>query len=465
MRLSVRGRWGVVGLALLALSTGALRAEDERGRWSFSFGLGVHSTFDDIRSNAGSVITCDSGDLNCDGFDEVTGLPIDDDLANDNVKVADPRQDDLSARLTKVEEKQRIDFSAAYGLTSWLSVQVDTGLYRGDVAPLDVFVLTERWPTGVAPNTPGLIPVQERVSQPLTVGQLTQIPLSVNAMFRFRRDSPFNPFMGIGVGYMFNDLKIGGAFNELNNRILRGFNRVMGETVSLPGTESLFNLQQIFPRYFFPEITPSSGLPADLDVSTLYNVDCAAFGAGESPGITNVCTGSEDTDGDGITDLDINDLDGDGDRTERLDTDLARIDLLPTQPFIHASVDDGFMYQFSLGADYHFNERTSAYVVARYQATDSKVSVRIRGPRASVTSTGAYVVNGTFNVKEASFRFIADTNPPAATFEQEGRFQRVNQNAPAENARPDNLQEIILVQGGDIGLTSFTVGAGIRFSF
>jgi len=415
----------VVVVAALAgglLQGGPARAEDERGRWSFAIGLGMHSTFDDIRSNAGEVVSVEN----------LSTRPPDGDLSNDRVVTFDPRQDDLLGRATKVEEKQRFDFSAAYGLTSWLSLQVDTGLYQGDVAPLDVLTITERWPNSQEnAGSPTFLPISELVSKPLTVGRLTQIPFSVNAVVRFRRDSPFNPFLGVGVGYMFNNLQVNNSFNELNNNILRGFSRVIAVTFPTASERNdLINLQEIYSGFIVLENASSAqgGQP-----NLVYSVDCTNVPSDQGTvGITNTCT--------------------------PLDPEQKRLAALPTEPFIRTDVQDGFLYQFSVGADYHFNERWSAYVSARYMVTDTKVSVRIEGTDP---------VGGSFSLEEATFRDTAETNPPAAG-QGDNRFQICTPPGDCQDpsiARKETLQERILVQGGDIGLSAFTLGAGIRFTF
>jgi hypothetical protein len=422
----MKGAVKVVVVAALAgglFQSGPARAEDERGRWSFAIGLGMHSTFDDIRSNAAEVVSIEN-----------QNRPPDGDLSNDQVVTFDPRQDDLLARATKVEEKQRFDFSAAYGLTSWLSLQVDTGLYRGDVAPLDVLKLTERWviPVGTV-DTTRILPTTEGQSVPITVGRLTQIPFSVNAVVRFRRDSPFNPFVGVGVGYMFNSLQTNNSFNGLNNDILRGFSRIIKVSDSSDSSKTdLQNLQEIYSGFIASENASSAAGGAS---NVVYSVDCTNVSDQGTVDITNTC----------------------GAR----DPERERYAALPTQPFIHTDVQDGFLYQFSVGADYHFDERWSAYVSARYLVTDSRVSVKIEGNDP---------VKGAFSLEEATFRYTAETNPPAAG-QGDNRFQVCSppgagcSDPSFARPAPGILQERVLVQGGDIGLSAFTLGAGIRFTF
>jgi outer membrane protein W len=401
-------RDAAVALCVSSLLATPLPAEDERGRWSFSFGPGVQSTFDDIRSNAAVVGTRES----------VPDQPPDGDLSNDQVLESDPRTDDLLARQTKVEEKQRLDFSVAYGLTSWLSLQLDSGYYRGDIAPLDTMIITNRW-VEVGPNPEAWTITAEQISTPITVGELTQIPISINAVARFRKDSPFNPFIGVGVGYMFNDLEQSQSFQDLNQRILTGFSRVMKTPEDR--VDELINWQVIRP----------GGLP---DSTAIYDVDCTeAAGNVASTDLTFMCSPQ--------------------------DPYTERFAALPTQPFVQARVNDSFMYQLSVGADYHFSERWSAYFAARYVVSDAQVEVKIEG----VNEAGTF-----FSIDEGTFMYLADTNPmPLPEARSENRFLRVAPGVSCDPAtcRKSTLQERVLVQGGEIDLSAFTVGAGIKFTF
>ena len=107
-------------VVLVGLISGALPAgaEDVRGRWSFSLGVGMISTLDDIRNNASVLRLQDPG------------KQFPDDISDDIVVIGsnDRRQDDLLGRETAVEERQIYNLSVGYGLTSWLSLQVDVGM-------------------------------------------------------------------------------------------------------------------------------------------------------------------------------------------------------------------------------------------------------------------------------------------------------------------------------------------------
>ena len=427
------GRMGVCALALVSvavLGVDVTRAEDQRGRWTLGFGLSLQSTLDDVRNNASIVVSKEN-----DSF----RLP-DGDLSNDRIIVFDPRADDLLNRETKVEERQRFEFSAGYGLNSWLSLQFDVGYYQGDVSPVDVQSSFERWAEPLNTSPEQFEVVTEIVSLPITAGELTQIPVSLNAMVRFRKDSPFNPYLGIGMGYMFNDLEVNGSLDDINRQILRGFNRVM-QVPTDESTDTLINIQEVSVGFVSLE---NQNINEGEAPNFVYNVDCTTIGSSDDQAnILNSCTAR--------------------------DPDPNRAAALAGQSFLKTEVDDSFFWQFSLGADYHFNDRTSAYVVARYQVTNAKVNVSCTGPNTIVGRTGELEVNGVFEADQCIFRFISESNPAlvtAAGEEIDNRFIRsALGSGSVRTDRGLTLQDQILFQGGEIDLTAFTVGAGIRFTF
>jgi len=56
-------------------------------------------------------------------------------------------------------------------------------------------------------------------SQPIKAGQVTEIPLLVNGIVRFRKDSNFNPYIGAGIGYLFTGLNESPSVPQLNTRL------------------------------------------------------------------------------------------------------------------------------------------------------------------------------------------------------------------------------------------------------
>jgi opacity protein-like surface antigen len=406
-------------LLCLAAAASGVQAEDLRGRWSFGFGAGILSTKDNIRSNAAG--------LRLNEF----GIPEDysDDVVVDGS--IDQRSDDLLARETSIQERQVYNFSVAYGLTSWLSLQFDVGRYSGDVANLDTFRVAR---SEVDINGNLIIESNEYLqtpakdaSIPLSAGTLEQIPVSFSAVFRFRKDSPFNPILGAGVGMIFTDFEESDAFNELNREILSGFQR----TQVFSGTA--WNTQTIQDRYGNSIASTDCSIPANSSIPS------AACSLGQEE-LARLIAENPDIEQELrlVYEPSINEA------------------FIPTQPYITVEVDDAFEYHFMGGAEYHFNENWSAYVVGRYSFTRANLRVHISDNgnlvTASPTADPSQAIH--FETDQAKFVFLSNTNCD-------------------DNARDDSsclltqspqLNDVV-VQGGEINLSGFVLGVGLRVSF
>ena len=199
------------------------------------------STTDDIRSNA--VINIGpvgddgipfSGDPNEAVRCEETG-----DFSN---VICDPRPDHLLAREMTIEETFKLDLTAGYGLTSWLSLQVDASYFNGDVGPVDGFT-RQFFPRVVDPNfnpIPTTIARSEEAF-PIIVGQITEIPVSITGVVRFRKDSTLNPYVGAGAGIIFAQMDVSGDVGGLNERLtamhISGALNEFGENLNPSGGE------------------------------------------------------------------------------------------------------------------------------------------------------------------------------------------------------------------------------------
>jgi len=405
-------------IALFAVPS-LLPAEDERGRWTIGFGGGILSTFDDIRSNAAVVDLLDIGRAG--------------DISDDTADNPDLRQDDLLGRETSTEEVQTFNFSAAYGLTPWLSLQVDLGYYEGNVSNLDTFRIYQHYIDAGSDNfyDDRLRTPLHDISAPINIGQLQQIPLTVSAVFRFRRDSPFNPILGAGVGWVFADLQESQAFADLNAEILRGFQR----TQMFNGSAS--NLQAITDVHGNPVASANCALPANR--LALGDWACAK-------GIAR------------LEDL-LQQLKDEGSYDPVLEQELRQAfaeafntNFIPTRALVTAEVDDGFAYQLTGGAEYHFNDNWSVYMLGRYLATKADLRVRITDNgnlfTANPTDPGLETVQPVkFSLKEALIGYNA-----------EGNLEDPIDQGPT-------LADQIYVQGGDINLTSFSLIFGLRYTF
>jgi outer membrane protein W len=229
------GLWAVA--LIFAAVTGTALAEDVKGKFYFGANLAVLVTTDNIRSNAALIIA----PLGNDGapFTGDKGEVISCDTGRSDV-FCDPRPDNLLSRQTQLQQTTKLDGHIGYGLTSNFSIQLDTGYYKGDVTNFDVFttkVVPFRAPNSMDPCGsitdpnhvfPGFklgesceffAAKTRNLSQPIKAGQVTEIPLIVNGIVRFRKDSNFNPYIGAGVGYLFTGLTASSAVPQLNSRL------------------------------------------------------------------------------------------------------------------------------------------------------------------------------------------------------------------------------------------------------
>ena len=219
---------------------GPAQAGDLKGRWYFGGNLSFLSTTDDIRNN-GAIIVGRPGD---DGI-PFTGDPNEDQGCPENMAAqnpnlfCDPRDDHLLAREGTIEETFKLDLTAGYGLTSWFSLQLDVSYFEGDVGPVDAF-RREALPVGsFTGNFFTFIEFKDfDQSLPTTAARIKEIPVSLTGIVRFRKDSPLNPYVGLGAGIIFAELEVDAELQQLNERLSRlratGIEDEFGNDLSTP---------------------------------------------------------------------------------------------------------------------------------------------------------------------------------------------------------------------------------------
>jgi outer membrane protein W len=283
---------------LLAGSVGL--AEDTKDKWQFGFGLSFMSTSDSIRSNADIAIA---------------GTPLGD-IGLPPVIFVDPRPDDNILNEPTIEDDFKFDFSASYGLTRWLAVEMWVSYFEAPVGNIEVFITDNTVTPGDGNPTAGGtvqacgpsgtgtcysyssgVPQQVLNNTFVPVGELTQIPIQLSALFRFRPESPFDPYIGAGIGYIFTDMKLSSEFQATSQEIA-------GRTIA------------------------------------------AACG-----GEISFCGGSDPA-------------------TAISDPNAFRPEALTVE------VDDAFEWHLAAGVDYYMNERFSIYVDARYSWADGQVDIK-----------------------------------------------------------------------------------------
>ncbi len=463
-----RGSWPILALAGLGLSISTAQAEDVRGRWSFGLEVGFLSTLDGIRNNAAVLELRDPRGLTPDDI-------ADDDPVSGSI---DLRNDDLLGRETEIEERQRYTMTIGYGLTSWLSLQVDLGYYKGNVSNLDTLRISRRFADANFDNflrapfdgDPFSTPLRDS-SVPIGIGDLEQIPVMFSAVVRFRKDSAFNPILGAGVGWIFTDFNESDAFRDMNREILRGFQRtqifdgevenrqmiedsagsLIGSTTCKLPLGEVANAQEIFPDFACnPAAVDEFIRDWDENTAPLLAADRRAL-LETIPGLT-----PDQIDAAVAQFIETR-------RQNELEPRLqaANSSFVPTEPFITAEVDDGFAYQLIAGAQYHFNEHWSAYVLGRYLVTGADLVVRI-ADNGNIVTSSILAEPTAFETNEARFLFLSESNcningtvlDPCSSGDE-----------ISSNEQPSLTNDEIFVQGGKINLTSFSIGFGVRYTF
>jgi opacity protein-like surface antigen len=213
------GRALAVTVACGAVAFAPARAEDTKGKWQFGFGLSYFATTDYIRSNSDiAIATSVAG--------QQAGLPA--------VGSVDDRPDENMLNEPSVADDFRFDFNVSYGLTRWLALEVATGYLKSSVGDIEYYTENKNVAYGSdsqATPTPGLDatvcgadqnqrcfryetndPASVRSNLFVPVGEITEVPVMLSALVRFRPESPLDPYIGLGVGYIFTDLTLGSEF-------------------------------------------------------------------------------------------------------------------------------------------------------------------------------------------------------------------------------------------------------------
>src|SRR5688572_3513816 len=108
-------------IALLLPGFSAASANDGRQLWYITSSLGFHTTEDEVRNNAAAS--------------------------------EDARPDQEDARTAAIDDGLSFSLNAGFGLTDRLSLQLDTGWFRGDMGPVDGY-LEDQFPASVNPFNP-----------------------------------------------------------------------------------------------------------------------------------------------------------------------------------------------------------------------------------------------------------------------------------------------------------------------
>jgi len=230
------GKALAVGVACGLVALIPALAEDTKGKWQFGFGLSYFATTDYIRSNSDIAIATSVAR-------DTSGLP--------SVGSVDDRPDENMLNEPTIADDFRLDFNASYGLTRWLALEVAAGYMKSSVGDIEYYVDDRKKfiGTGAAasPIDVDLRPGQNEVNLRnnfcgetrdkicygytdggdqsiksnlfIPVGEITEIPVMLSALVRFRPESPLDPYIGLGIGYIYTDLALGDEFQTRSDEV------------------------------------------------------------------------------------------------------------------------------------------------------------------------------------------------------------------------------------------------------
>ncbi len=217
----------ILVLALAMSFIPSAQAEDLSGRWQLGGSISWQSTQDSIRSNAAFALF---DPLGADGIAN-TG--------DEEFLFLDPRRDSLVEREASVDDDIRFDLQVAYGIKSWLSVQLEASYFSTNLIQFDTFVSQTRY----VDNGDRILVFdgfccvteerQSTQSQPFVPAEVTQIPITASAVFRFWPEGVWNLFLTAGVGYVFIDIDETERFEQLN-RIITNESMLRLSTQQIP---------------------------------------------------------------------------------------------------------------------------------------------------------------------------------------------------------------------------------------
>jgi hypothetical protein len=202
------------------------RAEEVDKKFRLGVSLGGFSTADEVKSASANRRTLFEQDGSLDD------------------RIFDPRNDSAAFSSFGIQSQLSGEISASYAFTRLFYVEGSVGYRRGDVGNVEV----QAQFSGVQP------PINQDFDFNIfnyDAGTMSQIPVQLTTGIRFRPKSSFNPYICVGIGYMFNSYEPSDEIDQLSRALSSstgGFSRLQGTefgTETLGGPESVASLTGI----------------------------------------------------------------------------------------------------------------------------------------------------------------------------------------------------------------------------
>lgn len=126
--------------------------------------------------------------------------------------IEDPREDKAAFGELRLEPSYNVRATLSYNFTRKIGIQAGVGYQRGSVGQVEV----QAQFNGVN------IPQNQEFSFSVfryEAGTITQIPITLTAFARFRPDASLNPYIGVGVGYLFNGFEPSADLDRLSRNL------------------------------------------------------------------------------------------------------------------------------------------------------------------------------------------------------------------------------------------------------
>ncbi len=223
MLLHRLGRFSAA-LALVALPAAA-HAEDVEKKFRIGVSAGFYNTQDEVRSPSANQLVL------TDPNDEPVAVLI------------DPRNDNAAIGDLTIEPAPRVTLSGSYAFNRFFVLEASAGYQKSDVGDIEVQA-----------NFNGRVLDENEEFHfdvfPVAGGTMTQIPLQLTALARFRPKANLNPYLGAGLGYTVIGFDASTALDQLSIRMDRAVgalaplsNSINGAVApSLPSQDQLKDL-------------------------------------------------------------------------------------------------------------------------------------------------------------------------------------------------------------------------------
>lgn len=184
-----RGEWHVIkrnaaaaaiGAALVVMTSFAApaRAEEIEKKFRIGLALGGYNTQTEVSSDASHTL------IIVDDRDTIVDV------------IRDPRNDAAAIGTLGIKASYRGTLTAAYAVTRYFVVEGSAGYQKGDLGDIEVQAQFQQQ----------VIPDNQEFDMRIfryNAGTVTQVPLEITALARFRPKAQLSPYIGGGVGYTF----------------------------------------------------------------------------------------------------------------------------------------------------------------------------------------------------------------------------------------------------------------------